>query len=467
MSFSTHHFRILIVKILPLCLILSFLLLAFKTQAQESERPLISKKEVRKLDKQLKKFNKLISKQLEELKGEIPVSDSVQVEEPVPDLDSLRESLVAEINGVELPESSLDTLNIYSQMQQEIDELKGRMKVSMQMARGNPELLDDMNSSLIEMAKLDYSLEEFQKLSESIDFSQLSADLKQQFEGLEGYFSEMQGQLDEYSQLLKQYKEDLINWDKTLENRINRLEAVQGIQESQSEMLDFESGISEAQQQVEGIQSKEIVTQRLQKRFSKILEEEGKDALAKRLSEGHAKLKEYKEVFNEVNDISKPPKKNPNPYEGKPLKDRLSVGGNFQINRTDPVTVDASGEIAYLLSQKAEWGVGSAYRIAFGKNNSLSSIATDVWNVKTFYFHELIKNAGVQLNYEMNNAQPPMGANTEIPQRTWTQSGLAGFRFNQKILGRFKAYNTIQYDFLHSTESPGPKWVFRFGIRLN
>lgn len=80
MSYSTHPFRILIGKTFHLCFILSFLLLiSFKAQGQESERPLISKKEVRKLDKQLKKFNKLISKQLEGLKGEIPVSDSVQV----------------------------------------------------------------------------------------------------------------------------------------------------------------------------------------------------------------------------------------------------------------------------------------------------------------------------------------------------------------------------------------------------
>lgn len=192
---------------------------------------------------------------------------------------------------------------------------------------------------------------------------------------------------------------------------------------------------------------------------------EGQDAIAKRLADGHQKLAEYKEKFSEVSDITNLPDKQPNPLREKSLKERLVIGGNLQVNRQKPVTVDAGLEIAYRITPRSEWGVGGAYRLKLEKGLSPGTV-TDVVNLRSFYHYRIWRSVGIQANYELNYGLPRVEQPVEGLIKEWTTSGLVGIRNEQPFFKKLGGYVTIQYDFLHQPENPNGRWVVRFGFRL-
>ncbi len=454
-----------------LCLLMVFSHSIANAQ-QSGDKPKLSAKEVRRIDKKLKKLNASIEKKLLKLKEQLSSATDSTHTSVVPNLDSLKLSLQSENKLLSKVDSlggkleGLDSLGIDTSFLNEIKALKNQMKVGMQLDKENLKVVEKMNSSLLELTEMEYHLKDLNSLSDQLNIQGISDKFSGQFGDMDKTLNQFKEQMTEYQGLLEEHKAALVNWDKTLENYIQRLEAVQGIKEFQGKMIDPAQKLEEATNRLEGYQSKDFVNKQIQERFQKLLKEEGPDALAKRMTEGHQKLSALKDKFEEVQDITKPIKKKPNPYKGKPLKERLAIGGNFQINRSEPVTADLAAELAYKINKDSEIGIGSSYRIRL-KKFRVNNIPTEVLNLRSFYHYRIWKNVGLQANYELNYSEPRELPRLDGQGKEWQQSGLAGFRIAQGLLGKFEAYTTIQYDFLHKVTGPNPKWVFRFGIRLN
>lgn len=499
------------------------LMLVSGLSAQEGVRPELSKKEVRQYNKKLKKLNVALKKKSARLEKllrrkeadslnlsnplnapampdvKLPdslsnaVSGRLDLKERIPGLDSA--GLAANITG-RLKEYKdkvprLDSANLKkeagSRLREvknlapqfkgvdslasiggEIDRLKKRLRVGKEMAKSDSKTNGKIEESVLELTDIEYELKDVEALKSRLKNFQLdSAELKKYLGPLSEDVQKIQGQVGEYQSMLDGYKGQLVDWDKTLEKEILKLEEVQGLAEYvQKPPIEPAKGLTDAQKTIDkGYQSTDFVNKLIKERFEKLLEEEGPDALAKRLAVSHEKLAEYKKKYTSLDDITKAPKRPPNPLKGLPFKERLVFGGNLQVNRQKPLTLDAGLEIAYKLSPKAELGVGGAYRIKLEKGARPETV-TDLVNLKTFYHHRIWRSLGIQANYELNYALPRTEQAVEGLRKEWRESGLIGLRNDRPFLKKLGGYVTLQYDFLHKATSPNPKWVFRFGFRL-
>jgi hypothetical protein len=457
-----------------LVLVLLALTLVSGLLAQDGPRPELSRKEVKQYHKSLEKLNTSLKKKTSKLKELLQVKSDTSVN-IVNSFDSsavlnvkTRDSLAADVfDQVEKLQDNtkIDSLGAALGMSEEIDRLKKELKIGMQMSKADPKMANKLQESFLELTDIEYELKDLEQLITQLESLQLDPKmLEEQLGPLTADFEEVQAQVGEYQSMIDGYKTELVSWDKTLEKQILKLEEFQGL--NKYKPIDPSHGMGDAQKRLEGYQSKDFVNKQIKKRFARLLDEEGPNALAKRLTAGHEKLTEYKQKFSEIQDISKVPKKQPNPLKGKSLKERLSFGGNFQVNRQKPVTVDAGLELAYQLTPRSEWGAGAAYRLKLEKGVRPETV-TDVINLKSFYHYRIWRSIGIQGNYELNYGLPRVEQALEGLSKQWTQSGLIGLRNEQPFFKNLGGYVTMQYDFLHKPESPNPRWVFRFGFRLN
>ncbi len=498
-------------------------LLVSGLSAQEATRPELSKKEVRQYQKKLKKLNNSLKKktaklekflrkqgadsllrdrnpigslalpdmempdslqagsmgQLDALKTRVPRGDSSLVRQKVKsEVDKLKQQVKSQnpevgkkldqLQQLKNKRPGIDTTGAMSGVSKEIDVLKRKLKVGSDLTKGDPKMKGKLQESMLELADIEYDLQDVEALKSQMKGMKLdSATIRKYLEPLNADVAAVQLEVGEYQSMLDGYKEELVDWDKTLEQEILKLEEVQGLAEYvEKPAIDPAAKMTEVETTLEkGFQSTEHVNKLIKERFNKLLEEEGPDALVKRLREGHQKLAEYKKKYGSLDDITKAPKRPPNPLKGVPFKDRLIFGSNLQVNRQKPLTLDAGLEVAYLLTPKSEIGVGGAYRFKLEKGARPGTV-TDLFNIKSFYHHRLWRSIGIQGNYELNYALPRTEQAVEGLTRQWSQSGLLGLRNEQPFLRKLGGYVTLQYDFLHQASSPNPKWVFRFGFRL-
>ncbi len=497
--------------------------------AQETERPELSKKEVRQYQRKLKKLNASLKKKTAKLEkflrkqgadsllpdqnplgdlampeGEVPeieMPDTLQgagmsrlntLKSQVPkgDTSQVRQRLRAEAEKLKEQAKSdnpevaekldqlqqlknrrprIDTAGALSGVSKEIDLLKRKLKVSSELKGGDPDVKGKLQESVMELVDIEYDLKDLEELKSQMKGLKLdSAMVRKYLEPLNADVAAIQSQVGGYRSRLDGYKRELVDWDKTLEKEILKLEEMEGLREYvEKPPIDPAAQLKNAQRTIEqGYQSTEFVNKLIKERLEELLEKEGPDALAKRLTEGHEKLAEYKNKYRSLDDVTKAPKRPPNPLKGVPFKERLVFGGNLQVNRQKPLNLDAGLEIAYLLSQKAELGLGGAYRLKLEKGARPETV-TDLFNMKSFYHHSLWRSIGIQGNYELNYALPRTEQAVEGLTRQWSQSGLLGLRNEQPFSKKLGGYVTLQYDFLHKASSPNPRWVFRFGFRLN
>ena len=446
------------------------------TYAQEGKPPMLAKDEIAKRQRSLEKLNSSLKKKtakLQELlnfkKDSLTKVGALTDSMRLPDLslsipDSSANGLLGKLKTLETQIGAADTLGMPLGLSQKIDKLKRELQVGMQLSNQNPKVANKLQESFMELTDIEYDLKDLEKITGQFDQLNLDPDqLEQYLEPLSGDFEQLKSQIGNYQGSLDEYKNELIDWDKALESQIMKLEEVQGL--SKYKPVDPTKKLGEGHKQLEGYQSNEFVKNQIQKRFAKLLETEGQDAIAKRLAEGHQKLAEYKEKFSEVADITKPPEKQPNPLKAKPLKERLIIGGNLQVNRQSPVTLDAGLEFAYRITPRSEWGMGGAYRLKLEKGVSPGTV-TDVVNLRSFYHYRIWKSVGIQANYELNYGLPRVELPVEGLSKQWTTSGLVGIRNEQPFFKKLGGYVTIQYDFLHQPENPNGRWIVRFGFRL-
>ncbi|WP_073124087.1 hypothetical protein [Reichenbachiella agariperforans] len=175
-------------------------------------------------------------------------------------------------------------------------------------------------------------------------------------------------------------------------------------------------------------------------------------------------LKEKYSAVTDATDLTSATKRNS--MKGKPMAERLVLGGNFQLRIDEHTSVDVSPELQYLITKKWSVGVGGNYR-ANGDLIEINSdfqetqvygyrVFTEYYLVSHFYAHvemESLSNGSALKTPEMSKAQ------------TWQYSALAGIESQFKIRGRLKGQVSILYNFMHQTNPLNAKpWNVRFGL---
>ena len=179
------------------------------------------------------------------------------------------------------------------------------------------------------------------------------------------------------------------------------------------------------------------------------------------------KLKKKYSCVPDSRDLSTAIKKNS--MKGKPLKERLILGGNFQILRGNPVSLDLSPYLMYRINKIFFTGAGITYRASLGiENNQQTNIVQDVYGVNILAQHKIYKGffghlEGTYMNRPVESTQQ----STDMSQSAWSEGLMLGIgkrlRFSQLVNGTI----IFTYDFLHNDQSVNPKpWNIRFGFEL-
>ncbi|WP_421977247.1 hypothetical protein [Roseivirga seohaensis] len=86
------------------------------------------------------------------------------------------------------------------------------------------------------------------------------------------------------------------------------------------------------------------------------------------------------------------PNRKPNLYKGDPFLKRIKWGGNFQVNKKEPVSVDIALQASYLLNKRARVGAGASYRVTVGKNFQQIDFKDQVFGTRTFLDYTIYKS---------------------------------------------------------------------------
>ena len=165
-------------------------------------------------------------------------------------------------------------------------------------------------------------------------------------------------------------------------------------------------------------------------------------------------------------DMSKATKRNS--LAGKPLGERVTLGGNFQILRGNPIAADLSPLIGFRWTKKWLLGIGGTYRVTLSQENKLSYLVDqDVMGYQSFAEYRLIK--GFYLHGSFERMATRTDPKVEDESWQWVNGGLAGLGKSYRLTKKIKGNALILYNFFYeSGKSPYPRaWMIKMGFQLN
>lgn len=176
--------------------------------------------------------------------------------------------------------------------------------------------------------------------------------------------------------------------------------------------------------------------------------------------------KKYSSVLNS-NDLSTATKANS--MTGRPLTDRIFLGGNFQFSHTEPFTIFFDPVIGYKINKRLVAGVGTRFQFSFGEYDTLANNYNkkkSELSYKVFTNYDIFRNFYLTTEFENNKillSQTDKGASY-----TWTPSLFAGIGKSFSISYGFNGYISVVYDFLHNPAQSvySSPFAVRFGLGL-
>ncbi len=169
--------------------------------------------------------------------------------------------------------------------------------------------------------------------------------------------------------------------------------------------------------------------------------------------------------------------------KNEPLRRRIKFGLDWQIQRTDPLSLDLSPYVLYRFDKLSSAGISGRYRVNLGiENNNTIPLqktvqAQDVYGLSAFaQYRFLIGKATVRKilsgffaygSFEYMSAARVSANGTDLKERAWYPGLPIGIgkqiRFSKALSGRI----IFTYDLLHNENSPNPKaWNIKFGFQL-
>ena len=170
------------------------------------------------------------------------------------------------------------------------------------------------------------------------------------------------------------------------------------------------------------------------------------------------------------NDDAEMPDFKPNNQKTKSFKKRLELGTNLQTvkgNNFFPSTTDMAISVGYKLNDKSIIGIGSAYKMGWGKDIRHIAITHQGIGLRSFADYRikgsLWLSGGAEMNYRSQFS------NFEIlnDYTPWQKSALLGISKKYQVSKKFRGNMQLLYDFLYKEQVPRtPPLLFRVGYTL-
>ncbi len=363
-----------------------------------------------------------------------------------------------------LPKEDLDSL-IKADIQSRKEELKRVAKDSatnylntlkedlMNDLKETPEKLPVANEIRESVEKLDEikgmqaALKEKGKIQEMLDISELNKLTKKTGE-LKSAFGD--------------YKSQFEGWDEKLLEEITNLPQAKLMKEQMDKMKSYKALPEGYRENLEKFQTNDFVKSKLEEKaeeFKKI----GETSLQEKFNEAQAKMTEAKQKFPSLESLEDAPKRY-NPYKGQPFFQRLKLGGNMQVNRQKPVSLDLAINLTYPLDNKTAIGVSGATRF-FVEKPKAPQTKDQATSIRSFVKYNIWKAFYLQGNYEFTKLQKE-DINENSLGEQWVQSALLGIGKRFKVSEKIQMNFTLFYDFFYNQlKSPNNQpWVMRIGF---
>lgn len=431
----------------------------------------------KKLDKINKKLEKRLVKLYPQLKG---VNIDSLMEERVYNNDKLAKlknstaDLPTDSLSLDAPDlnqiagEKVDELAISDSTLTVIQKLREELMADMDLTPRGLDLHQEMGETMAKLGKT----EELMKSLKTPDFPELPdlkiptlpkvPDVKTL---LPKDIGKLESQLSELTTLMKDYKGQFKGWSEKFLARATSLEEVKMLQQ-QKERMDAYKPLPEGyREKMEGFQTNDFVKEKLQAKAEDI-KRVGGTGLQEKFDVAQKKIAEAKEKYGSLNSLEDAPKRKPNPYKGEPFLKRIKLGGNFQVNRQQPASIDAALQLSYLINQNARIGTGFSYRIATQKRITNLDFDDQVFTTRAFFDYTVFKTIYAEALYESSSLEV-IDRNDISQGKQWVQSGMVGIGNRLSVAKKIEMNVTTLYNFLHDERSPySSPWIFRVGFGL-
>ncbi len=187
-----------------------------------------------------------------------------------------------------------------------------------------------------------------------------------------------------------------------------------------------------------------------------------------KIKAAQGKLAKLKRKYSSLESMKNPPKKKPNPLKGKTLGERLTIGGNFQLYKTQPFGVDVSPQLAYQLTKKFSMGVGGTYRTGFNKKKDfLFTKEKEAYGFRAYSEHGVYKSFYAHGEFERLHEQANKITATDLLATQWNSKALLGIGKTYNFTKGIKGNVMVLYNFLNDKTDPYRRpWNIRFGFEL-
>lgn len=172
-------------------------------------------------------------------------------------------------------------------------------------------------------------------------------------------------------------------------------------------------------------------------------------------------MKKYSVVPNST-DLRSAVKRNS--LQGRTIKERIVLGGDFQVIGLKPFTLDLSPLIGYRFNRKFNTGIGGNYRKGFG--DSIPAIAPNVIGYKAFVSYDILTDFFAYGEFTRNS--PGTQRSETFSTRTWKNATFAGIGRKFRLRQKLEMTTSFLYNFLYDNHDPiyPKRWNFRIGFRI-
>ncbi|MDN5205239.1 hypothetical protein QQ008_27900 [Fulvivirgaceae bacterium BMA10] len=370
--------------------------------------------------------SKMVTDKLEKLKGDIPASESVN------DISGLKDK------------AGLGNIDPLKGTDEKTDKLLSQVKP-----------LNEVNDKAGELSVL--PKKEIGRLKFSNEITQITDQT--------GKIEEIANKATAYGKEAQNLAEDGIGkaqqLPETLEHKAENLKEIKALKENQSQLQPYTDELQNLGK--EDYAKEKVVNKVKEKAVNHFADHQDK------LKAAHDKLAKLKRKYSSVESINNLPKRPPNPMKDKSFKERLIMGGNFQVHKGDPLGVDLSPSLGYRFNKRLSSGVGGTYRTTIDEDEKyLLTREKELYGIRAWSAFDVWKGLFAHGEFEMLSSpiDKKIGI-LEAGTNTWTKGALLGAGRTHKIAGRIKGKITVLYNFLFEKGGPYTKpWNIRFGIEL-
>ena len=206
-----------------------------------------------------------------------------------------------------------------------------------------------------------------------------------------------------------------------------------------------------------------------QNELKKQMTSKAKDYITKnsaQIQEVQSKMTDLKKKYSTVpnsNDLSTATKRTS--LKGESFWKRMVLGGNFNITKTSPVTLDLSPVLGYRINKLFEVGISATYRVQFIKSGSTITKDDAVYGQGVWVNHLFYKN---YFGYLEGERMSTVTTKDDITARTWKESLLIGVGRKFKVAKWMEMQALILFDLLYDNEDQlySSPVVFKTGFRI-